>query len=132
MATYGFCENKCKQETYNKEEIDLEHRELNRKISEEADKLALQIALIPKIQMGTYSTSIKTDTTGYVDAEIVFDTPYKTAPTIVVGKNHTTDAMWATDYAVSAINITTTGFTLRITKSAEGHIYPVCSWIAVE
>lgn len=95
------------------------------------DNIEKEFSNLPLIQHGKHSTSMTTNAAGYVDKEITFAKAYKTAPTVVVGKNHTTEATWATGYSVSAMNITTTGFTVRITKSVEGHIYPVCSWIAV-
>lgn len=95
------------------------------------DDIEKEFNNLPLIQHGKHSTSMTTNTAGYVDKEITFAKAYKTAPTVVVGKNHTTGESWATGYSVSAINITTTGFTMRITKSIEGYIYPVCSWIAV-
>ncbi len=131
MATYGYKENKCKDEVFTQTQALAQEMAIKAYIQTETFAIKQMIAGIPTIQSGTYSTTMATNAAGYVDKEVTFDKEFTTAPTVVTGKNHTTDATWATGYDVSAINITTKGFTMRITKSVEGHIYPVCSWIAV-
>lgn len=67
----------------------------------------------------------------YRDVRVTFGTPYATAPNVVPGLNSSSTAWQSGRISVTALNITTAGFTMRIYNADTVTRAPAASWIAV-
>ena len=67
----------------------------------------------------------------YLDIPVTFDEPFDDTPVVIAGLNSTTTASAIGSMSVASINVTASGFTIRVFNDATTARAPALRWIAI-
>lgn len=80
---------------------------------------------------GGYLSGQTVNANSYLDRDVTFPKAYSTTPIVLANIASTSTAGAVGSISVAAINITTTGFTLRVFNAGSANRSPALQWIAI-
>ena len=115
---------------FNREDARTALPQLEKRIAELADALAN--ITIPNIDKGIVALPAAVATNTYADFPVTFSKAFATVPTVVAGLSSMSTGAGSGRLAVSAISVTTEGFTLRLFNGDTSARQPSLTWVAIE
>ncbi|MBQ6499861.1 MAG: H-type lectin domain-containing protein [Mogibacterium sp.] len=80
---------------------------------------------------GGYLSGQNVGANSYLDRQITFPNSYSSAPAVAVTLSSTSEAGEMGQVMAAAINVTTTGFTVRVFNAGTATRTPALHWIAI-